>query len=529
MIIHRDIKPQNVLIMEDGRVKITDFGIAMALNSNELTQTNSVMGSVHYLPPEQANGSGATLKSDIYSLGILMFELLTGKLPFKGDSAVEIAIKQMKEERPSVREDRPDIPQSVENVIIKACAKNPKNRYDSVNDMYDDLKTVLDPSRAHEEKYTYLYPEHDLEDTKIVPTVQDMKETRTSRNEELKEIDKIEKNEKKLNRNLIIVGSIVGFLIVAIIIIFIFFNSRKTTVIAIPEDLEGMDQAEVVEKLEKLGFETSVEVVANDEIEEGKVVKTDPNGKEKIKKGSTVTVYVSSGFDGITVEDYTGKNVEVIKKQLEAQNIQVISTPRKISSTNEDDIGENEIIEQDIAEGEKLKTGGVIELTYATLIVTYPDFTEEKYDEVRFQQFCDDNNLTCNIIEKETSEYAAGTIYGQSRQVGDEVKEGNTLTVYIAKEVTPTYTVTFESNGGSSVSAQEVLEGEKAKQPSNPTKAATEKETYKFVGWTLKNSACNSETGLAASDKYSFDTTVTESIKLYACYTVEKNDTNENN
>ena len=109
-IIHRDIKPQNVLILEDGRVKITDFGIAIALNSAELTQTNSVMGSVHYLPPEQANGRGATIKSDIYSLGILMYELLTGKLPFKGENAVEIALKQMKEQIPSVCE---------QNAIIK--------------------------------------------------------------------------------------------------------------------------------------------------------------------------------------------------------------------------------------------------------------------------------------------------------------------------------------------------------------------------------------------------------------------------
>ena len=116
-IIHRDIKPQNVLILEDGRVKITDFGIAMALNSHELTQTNSIMGSVHYLPPEQANGSGSTIKSDIYSLGILMYELITGKIPFKGDNAVEIAIKHMKEQIPSVCKINPDIPQSIENVI----------------------------------------------------------------------------------------------------------------------------------------------------------------------------------------------------------------------------------------------------------------------------------------------------------------------------------------------------------------------------------------------------------------------------
>ena len=166
-IIHRDIKPQNVLIKEDGLVKITDFGIAMALNSNELTQTNSVMGSVHYLPPEQANGKGATVKSDIYSLGIVMFELLTGQLPFKGDNAVEIAIKQMKNQIPSVCNINSLIPQSVENVILKACAKNPKNRYKNVVEMYNDIQTCLDEERKNEKRHVYQYSEtEDLEETK---------------------------------------------------------------------------------------------------------------------------------------------------------------------------------------------------------------------------------------------------------------------------------------------------------------------------------------------------------------------------
>ena len=134
-IIHRDLKPQNIMIQEDGQIKITDFGIAMALNSTQLTQTNSVMGSVHYLPPEQASGKGSTIKSDIYSMGILFYELLTGVLPFKGDNAVEIALKQMKEAIPSVRKQNPNIPQSVENIIIRATAKNPKNRYNDTREM----------------------------------------------------------------------------------------------------------------------------------------------------------------------------------------------------------------------------------------------------------------------------------------------------------------------------------------------------------------------------------------------------------
>ena len=143
-IIHRDIKPQNIMILDNGEVKITDFGIAVAMNATQLTQTNSVMGTVHYLPPEQANGKSATVKTDIYSLGILMYELLTGSVPFKGDNAVEIALKHMKEKLPSVRKQNPLIPQSIENILLKACAKNPRNRYDSVRQMHDDLEHAME-------------------------------------------------------------------------------------------------------------------------------------------------------------------------------------------------------------------------------------------------------------------------------------------------------------------------------------------------------------------------------------------------
>src|SRR5574344_663969 len=170
-IIHRDIKPQNVMILDDGIVKITDFGIAMALNSNELTQTNSVMGSVHYLPPEQANGKGSTIKSDIYSLGIMMYEMLIGKVPFKGDNAVEIAMKQINEPMPSVCKQNPDIPQSIENIIIKATAKNPKNRYDSVNEMHEDLKNALNDEQESVDRVTYEYPEQELDNTKLVSDI----------------------------------------------------------------------------------------------------------------------------------------------------------------------------------------------------------------------------------------------------------------------------------------------------------------------------------------------------------------------
>ena len=192
-IIHRDLKPQNILIKDDGQIKITDFGIAMALNSTQLTQTNSVMGSVHYLPPEQALGKGATIRSDIYSMGILFYELLTGKLPFKGENAVEIAMKQIKEPLPSVRKQNEAIPQSIENIILKATAKNPKNRYHDAKEMHEDLLTALDEDRLNEPKITYKYPEHeeDIKSNDDTPVKQTKKESK--KQPEKKEVKKEEK------------------------------------------------------------------------------------------------------------------------------------------------------------------------------------------------------------------------------------------------------------------------------------------------------------------------------------------------
>ena len=235
-IIHRDIKPQNVLILDDGRVKITDFGIAMALNSNELTQTNSVMGSVHYLPPEQANGSGATIKSDIYSTGILMYELLTGKLPFKGDNAVEIAIKQMKDPIPSICLENPEIPQSIENIVLKATAKNPKNRYDNVLEMHNALKVALDKDKRDEPKVVFQYPEYEImEDTPKV--------SRAKQNEEKRNTIKEEKKEKKVNKALIITSIISLVVLVSVVLFFVFTSiNAKTKEIEIP-DVSGLSVA----------------------------------------------------------------------------------------------------------------------------------------------------------------------------------------------------------------------------------------------------------------------------------------------
>ena len=298
-IIHRDLKPQNIMIQEDGQIKITDFGIAMALNSTQLTQTNSVMGSVHYLPPEQASGKGSTIKCDIYSMGILFYELLTGVLPFKGDNAVEIALKHMKDPIPSVRKQNANIPQSVENIIIKATAKNPKNRYNDVKEMYQDLRVCLDPDVVNQERYVYKYPEHEVDDTKAtIPTIKqkkvEKKETRNSEPEE--EVARVVENEpKKKNKIRIIIWSLAGVLLLLIAILsFIFVPSlfAKDVEIVIP-DVSGMSvvDAEAVLKNEGLEVAKETEKMASSEYETGMVVKTDPIAGRRVKEHTVITIY----------------------------------------------------------------------------------------------------------------------------------------------------------------------------------------------------------------------------------------------
>ena len=505
-IIHRDIKPQNVMILEDGRVKITDFGIAMALNSNELTQTNSVMGSVHYLPPEQANGSGSTIKSDIYSLGILMFELLTGKLPFKGENAVEIAIKQMKEPIPSVVDINPNIPQSIENIILRACAKNPRNRYDSAAEMYEDINTSLDQDRVDEKRYVYRYPEHELEDTKVMPDLSKLTTTREEKNEEVVEIDEEETKSKKINKIIIICGIIAGVLVTVIIAAMLFFRSPKD--VTVPKGLVGKDQELVEEKLKNAGFEITWEEDYSDKYAEGKVISVTPKENTKTKQNTKIKVVVSKGKEGFELEDYTGQNVEVVKAKLEKKGIKVITTPKKIDKTEDnEDVEENSVISQSIKKGTYLTENDVIELVYATLIDVYPDFTDGSYTKEKIEAFCEDHSLKCTFKEQETTDKEDGAIISQSREAGVEVKEGVSFSVVIAK--VKTYTVSFDVNSGSpKIENQTVKHGETATEPSAP-----KRDKCTFNGWYTNNT------------KYTFNKPVTSNVSLVANWTCNENET----
>ena len=423
-IIHRDIKPQNVIILEDGRVKIMDFGIAVALNAGEFTQTNSVMGTVYYIPPEQANGGAATIKSDIYSLGILMYELVTGHVPFKGDNPVEVAIKHMNEPIPSICEYDPEMPQSIENIILRASAKNPKNRYESAWDMHEDLETALNKDRFNEPKVIYRYPEKNFDDDKEV-----VKAGRVARNKENDE----NKKDRRMNKALIIVGTIVGILIAAMLFVFILWPkiSDKPDV-EIP-DVQGMTVKQARSTLEDKGFvvKGKIKKEASDEVDEDKVIGTDPEIGDTLKEGSEITLIVSIGSEKIEIEDYTGENFEKVKAKLEEAGIMVLTDEKDISK--DDNPEEGAILDQDVEPGTKLGEGDTITFTIPNIYVSYPNFTDGTYTKDDVQKFCDENGLTLNVTEVQDLQSEDGAIVYQNMAAGSKVSKGANLRIKVVK------------------------------------------------------------------------------------------------
>ena len=437
-IIHRDIKPQNIMILENGLVKITDFGIAMAMNATQLTQTNSVMGSVHYLPPEQASGQGSTLQSDIYSMGIVMYELLTGELPFKGDNAVEIALKHLKEPIPDIREKIPNVPNSIYNIIKRATAKNPKNRYNDAREMHEDLLTCLDDTRANEPIITFKYPENDTDDAKLAKMVKESKKETEEVSHKKEEViaKKITGDDlKKQNKLLIILAFIFTGLVVGITALIVFIPMLTgSKQIEVP-DVADMTVSDAIDTLQDAGFTVSDEQkeVSSSDIEEGRVVKTSPAVGSKRKDGTTVTLYVSIGDTQIEIEDYTGESYLEVKGKLEALGLFVLIERQDVEETDDVDYEDGLIIDQSIEAGEKVSAGTNITLYIPNVVTNYPNFTDGTYTVEAIEDFADTYELTLDIEYVKTNEYTPGTIYYQSRPEGQRVVAGQTFKIRVAE------------------------------------------------------------------------------------------------
>lgn len=466
-IIHRDLKPQNIMIKDDGQIKITDFGIAMALNATQLTQTNSVMGSVHYLPPEQASGKGCTIKSDIYSMGIIFYELLSGSLPFRGDNAVEIALKHMKEPLPSLREENPSIPQSIENIIRRATAKNPKNRYESAREMHEDLLTALDDSRMNEEPYQYKYPENESEAKKSkaqkeekVEQLEDNEEKETKKKEseieeDIKSKDKKEESKSKKEesskesdeerKNINVIKVIIIILSVIFVcflgvVIFIFFIIPKLTQkenVYVP-DCTGKKISTCEKLLQDAGFEvaTKIELMESATIKKNLVVMTDPEAGRSIRQGTVITMYKSIGEEVVPIDDYKGQNANEVKTKLEKLGI-TVTIKKKDPEDKEKKYEDDEIIDQSLGAGTELKKGETLILYISTNETKFPDFIAEGYSVDDIKAFCETNELNCTFTEDETDYVSEGTVTYQSRLAGSVVAKGSNLTIKYAVKPKP--------------------------------------------------------------------------------------------
>ena len=440
-IIHRDLKPQNILIDESGTVKITDFGIAVALSETSITQTNSMLGSVHYLSPEQARGSMATNQSDIYAIGIILYEMLTGKVPFDGESAVTIALKHFQEEIPSVRLYDRHVPQSLENVVLKATAKDPIDRYQSAEEMSADLATALDPSRLNEPAW---HPANHVEETKVLPnlteqmpTVAPVEEIVTKPEKEAEEKPvpskkKANDQKPKSKKKLLFLG-IAAVLVIGIATIAFSVLGGGKNEISVP-DVSNLSESAARSKLQEAGLKAAgqTEEITSDKIPEGKVVKTNPEAKAIVQKGREVVLYISTGGRKIKMKDYTDMEY---KEAVEAL-VKLDFKESKIKKKEEysDTVEKGKIISQTPEANSEVtpdKTSVKFVVSKGAKPIKISDYVGMTINEALLDLANNGINESQVKQTQQESDKEAGTILSQTPSAGSSVTPGNTMINFV--------------------------------------------------------------------------------------------------
>lgn len=471
-VIHRDLKPQNILMDKKGNIKIVDFGIAIALNQSTMTQTNTAMGSVHYMSPEQARGSMATKQSDIYSLGIILYKLLTGTVPFTGENAVAVALKHFQEKTPSLRDKNPAIPQALENVVFKATAKDPRDRYKSVLEMKEDLDTCLDPKRKDEPVYQ---PQHDpsADETIVVPPLEGSVHNKDHEKQEKSEPEEEKKNllENLKGHKWWWLGAAVAFCVIMIIL---FFALGRKDMVDIP-NLNKMTQTQARNSLTSSGLKVGkISYEYSDTVPKGEVIRTEPPIGSQIKDGQKVNLVISRGAHLVEMPNVIGESYSVARRQLVKLGFTVTKTEEYSTSPK------NQVNAQDIEPGQEVnpnKSTVTLLVSKGATSASSPR-SRSRRDTIKLrdivgyslkgaQDYAKEHHLSLKVEEEDSDDKNDGTVLRQSPEAGRNVSSGSTLVVVVAKAkgqdssstsststttttVTKSYTINYPANSGQS-------------------------------------------------------------------------------
>lgn len=458
-IIHRDIKPQNIMVQPDGNVKVMDFGIARAKNS-VMTQTSSVLGTAHYISPEQAQGKDLTATSDIYSLGIVLYESATGRLPFDGPDAVSVAMKQVNDLPVPPREINPDIDPALEAIIMKAIAKNPEERFATAKDMRLALNDYLAGRSVNlGEGFTsaetvvmggVVPPMGVADGTAVMPAmggVNAASPTSAQRSYNANNTGGKKNNKKTIA---IVIGIIAALAVVGgIAFALMSGGGDDKDKVAVPS-VVGKTVDEATAAIEEAGFELGkVEESFDDNVEAGQVISQDPKGDSKQAKGTKINLSVSKGTKAITVPDLSGKTADEAKKELTANGLKSASGEAEYSDTVE----EGHVIRQDPVAGTEVAKDSTVTyiLSKGSAGIDVPNVVGQR--EGAAVTTLNNAGFYVNTDYMESDTVEAGLVISQDPSSG-KLKEGDAVNIVVSTgKKSQTYSVSVNSNGGGTVTS----------------------------------------------------------------------------